>query len=163
MILARKGQDLVLFLVKCCERPLLKTNTFRAVGYVDSKAAVDIAIVLLYKLVDLHYVGAVLGVVILLTTAANVSDKQAVTAECAGGITKHTNADTAFLRRSVLVLAGDQGSVCIVYILNEGLVDRKADHGIVGGEDKGGRRCNRTKLVAFIASEQSSAQADSGY
>jgi len=77
--------------------------------------------------------------------------------ECAGGVAEHANADTAFLGRSILVLTGDQGSMCIIYILDKGLVDREADHGIVGGEDKGGRRCNRTKLVAFVASEQSSA------
>jgi hypothetical protein len=53
--------------------------------------------------------------------------------------------------------------MCVVYILDIGLVDREADHGIIGGEYKGGRRYNRTKLVAFVASEQSSAQAGNGY
>ena len=90
------GQDRVLFLVKCFERPLLETNVFSAAGYVDRKAAGDIAIVLLYKLVDLHYIGAVLSVVILLAAAVNISDKEAVTLECAGGIAEHANADTAF-------------------------------------------------------------------
>lgn len=89
-------QDRVLFLVKCCERPLLETNVFSAAGYIDRKAAADIAIVLLFKLVDPHYIGVVPGVVILLTAAANIGDKEAVTVECSRGIGKHANTDTAF-------------------------------------------------------------------
>ena len=91
------GQDRVLFLVKCCERPLLETNVFRAAGYVDRKAATDITIVLLFKFVDPYDIGTVLGVVILLTAAANIGDKEAVTVESAGGIAEHANTDTAFL------------------------------------------------------------------
>jgi len=157
------GQDRVLFLVKCCERPLLKTNTFSAAGYVDSKAASDIAIVLFFELVDLYYIAAVPGVVILLPAAANISDKEAVTMEYAGGIAEHANADTTCFGRSILVLAGDQDCMRIIYILDKGLIDRKGDHRIIGGEDKRRWRYNRTKLVAFIASEQSSAQAGNGY
>lgn len=129
-------QALALFLVKRCKGSLLQEDAFSAIGYFDMEAPTDGAIVLLYKFVYRHEVVAVFCAVILLAFAVDIGHKQAVTMEFAGGITKNADADVPCLPGCVIILAGDQGRMRVVYVLCEGLVNGKADKGITCGESE---------------------------
>jgi hypothetical protein len=90
------GQNGVLFLVQCRECPLPESDCPGPIGNVDGKGPGDIAVIFLFELVDANYIYAVPVIVILLTTAAYISDQQTVTMEYSGGVRKNADADTPF-------------------------------------------------------------------
>jgi len=122
---------------------MVETETCRAVGNPDSKASADSTVVLFHTLVDRHDIVTVLRVVIRCTAAADIGDQQTVPTKFAGGVAVDANTDTSLSGRSILVLAGDQGCMCIVYILCKGLIDGKTDERIACRKREGRRRKER--------------------
>ena len=114
-------------------------NAARAVGYFQTEASADDAIVFLLELIHQYEIGAIAGIVIYISGCIGIGDQKAIAPVTASRIADKPEADIALLGRCVLVLTADQDSMYIVHILYIRKIDGKTDHAVIGGKNKGGR------------------------
>src|ERR1700754_722230 len=136
--------DPFLFLIDRNDTSVGKADRSRTAADRKRKATTHHSIIGLWKFVHLYIIRAVCSIIIDVTFPVGIRNQKAVAFETPCRITEKANAETAFLRRGIGVLAGNKSSMRGIHLLGKNHIDRISKKRVAGSDCNAGLRNRRS-------------------